>query len=820
MPMPMVNSRLQPVVSLLFVVLSFIVCIDGARAQAIDVDPSKIYEEQKPIVESYVQEANELARRVELNSDNDALLVQYRSQLEALASEVLKSAVTFRPRLQEINARLEQLGSPPGEGMPPEPDSIREERVELSNEKAQINTLIGEAESLSLRVNRMIEQINVLRRELFAATLWRRYDVSVAVSPEVLGELSAEGESLYRRTTSWLRFVVNFRMQSLLWATFFSLAAACVIFVGGRRLLGHLMERRIVSENLSYLSRLSVALWSTLLPTVALTVFFGLTYLLYQHFNILRDDIAQLLAGFFQVTLIVFFVERLCWAALSPRHESWRLAQVDTATATKLYWLAVFTAVITGLDYLLNVINEVLGSPLSLTVVKSLVATVIVGVLLILIGLVRPRRDAAESRRFRFSLLSYIFFGLGIVTIISAVLGYLGFARFISQQIVITGAIISTMYIGFQAAGALSAEDTFHNTSLGHYLRRTFRLEDGTLDQLGVAASIITYVLIGVIGLPLILLQWGFQWADITGWAYGIASQITIGSMSFSLIGILSGILVFIVGYFLTRGFQGWLDGSVLARGKVDPGVRNSIKTAVGYAGIALAAIIGISAAGINLSSLALVAGALSLGVGFGLQNIVSNFVSGLILLAERPFQAGDWIEAGAVTGTVKRINVRATEIETFQRQTVILPNSELINAAVGNWTHRNKLGRIEIRVGVAYGSDVRKVHDILMEIARSHPLVLKNPEPFVFFADFGASSLDFELRLYLSDVLNGLSVQNDIRFGIVDAFAREGIEIPFPQTDLHIRTDATAVQWKQLEPEATVGRTKRRKRPDPDDPN
>jgi small-conductance mechanosensitive channel len=290
------------------------------------------------------------------------------------------------------------------------------------------------------------------------------------------------------------------------------------------------------------------------------------------------------------------------------------------------------------------------------------------------------------------------------------------------------------------------------------------------------------------IGVPLVLLQWGFQWADITTWAHRLATNITVGTVSFSLVGIATGIVIFFVGYFVTRGFQGWLDGSVLSRGKVDAGLRNSIRTAVGYAGIALAALVGISAAGIDLSNLALVAGALSLGIGFGLQNIVSNFVSGLILLAERPFKAGDWIVAGAVSGTVKRISVRATEIETFQRQTVILPNSELINAAVGNWTHKNKLGRVEIKIGAAYGTDPRKVHGLLLDIARGHPMVLKNPEPFVFFANFGESSLDFEIRLFLADITSGLTVQNDIRFAIIEAFEREGIEIPFPQRDLNLK--------------------------------
>jgi small-conductance mechanosensitive channel len=273
--------------------------------------------------------------------------------------------------------------------------------------------------------------------------------------------------------------------------------------------------------------------------------------------------------------------------------------------------------------------------------------------------------------------------------------------------------------------------------------------------------------------------MWGFQPGDIQAWAYKLATGVQIGSVTISFLGILTGIVVFVIGYFLTRWFQGWLDGSVMARGKVDTGVRNSIRLGVGYAGVALAGLVGISAAGIDLSNLALVAGALSLGIGFGLQNVVSNFVSGLILLAERPFKVGDWIVAGDVSGTVRKISVRATEIETFQRQAVILPNSNLINNAVGNWTHRNKLGRIDIKVGVAYGSDVKRVHAILMDIARAHPMVLKNPEPFVLFANFGAAALEFEIRVFVADIMNGSVVQNDIRFAIFDVFEEEQVEIP-----------------------------------------
>lgn len=283
------------------------------------------------------------------------------------------------------------------------------------------------------------------------------------------------------------------------------------------------------------------------------------------------------------------------------------------------------------------------------------------------------------------------FFLLGGVTMVAAFLGYIGFARFLSAQIVFTGALLTTMYIGFLTARAIAEEGAFAKTIPGGRLRRRFDLDDAALDQIALVVSISINALVILVGVPLILFLWGFQIGDIRAWLYRLATGFQIGSFTFSPAGLLTGVLVFVTGYFLTRWFQGWLDGSVMARGRVDAGVGNSIRLATGYAGVALAGLVSISAAGIDLSNLALVAGALSLGIGFGLQNVVSNFISGLILLAERPFKVGDWIVAGPVSGTVKKISVRATEIETFQRQSVILPNSELINSAVGNWTHRNK---------------------------------------------------------------------------------------------------------------------------------
>src|SRR5690606_13280294 len=280
------------------------------------------------------------------------------------------------------------------------------------------------------------------------------------------------------------------------------------------------------------------------------------------------------------------------------------------------------------------------------------------------------------------------------------------------------------------------------------------------------------------IGIPLILLQWGFQWGDVGAWALGIAREIRIGSISFSLIGILTGLIVFLVGYFATRWFQSWLDGSVMARGRVDAGVRNSIRTVAGNAGLAVAALIAVSAAAINLSSLALIAGGVSLGIGFGLQNVVQNFVSGLILLAERPFKAGDWIETGGVSGIVKKISVRATEVETFQRQSIVVPNSSLINGNVGNWTLRNKLGRIDINVQTGYMADPRRVHAVLTEVISAHPSILKNPEPFVAFQNMSESVMVFDIYAFVADITSTGGIKNELRFQIVERFHAENIHL------------------------------------------
>ncbi|MEI7608989.1 MAG: mechanosensitive ion channel domain-containing protein, partial [Rhodospirillaceae bacterium] len=292
------------------------------------------------------------------------------------------------------------------------------------------------------------------------------------------------------------------------------------------------------------------------------------------------------------------------------------------------------------------------------------------------------------------------------------------------------------------------------------------------------AAGLVDLTLL-VIGLALLLPISGIAWTELVAWTTFVMRGVRIGEVTLSPADIASAVLLVIGIMAATRFLQRTLDDKVLEHLAVDRGVRNSIRTGIGYFGALLAIVTGFGTLGLSLSNLALIAGALSVGIGFGLQAIVSNFVAGLILLVERPIKVGDWIVIGEFEGVVKRISVRATEIQTFQFASVIIPNSELISKAVKNWTYKDKVGRIDIAVGVPYDCDLDRVRDILAACARSAPHVCANPPPRVEVRAFAPGQVALEVRCFVSEVNTYTIAATDLRLAILKTLREAGIELP-----------------------------------------
>lgn len=266
--------------------------------------------------------------------------------------------------------------------------------------------------------------------------------------------------------------------------------------------------------------------------------------------------------------------------------------------------------------------------------------------------------------------------------------------------------------------------------------------------------------------------------------------ELRLGDSALSLGGLIKLLALLALVLIFERIFRHLLVTRVLSRTKMEPPLRYAVGRFVGYLVFVLGFVLALNNVGINLSSLTVVASAVGIGLGFGLQNIVNNFFSGLIILAERPIAIGDRIEVGGVAGEVTKINMRSTVVVTNDNITIIVPNSDFISNPVTNWSHGDPKVRLRLPVGVAYGSDVQNLKRVLLEVAAQNSSVLKDPAPNLFFCGFGDSSLDFELGVWTVDMSrNPHRFRSDLYYAIEQALRDNQIEIPFPQRDLHIRS-------------------------------
>jgi small-conductance mechanosensitive channel len=381
---------------------------------------------------------------------------------------------------------------------------------------------------------------------------------------------------------------------------------------------------------------------------------------------------------------------------------------------------------------------------------------------------------------------------LGVIaSMILSVLGYINLgvfvARSMTRTLILLGYVLclrTLLRAGLRVA--TSAEN-----AVGRWLRRRLMLDDEGATRLVFWLTLGIDAAFGVLLLGMILVVWGMPGAVLQQVAELAVVGVDVGGFNLSLVNLGLALGVLVALFTGVRVFQRFLADRVLVQTRLELGVRDALATGVSYVGYVLAALITLSVLGLDVGNIALIFGALSVGIGFGLQHVVSNFVSGLILLIQRPIKTGDWIVVGDQQGYVRRISVISTEIQTFDAAAVIIPNSTMLSSQVINWHLHNKLGRVIVPVGVSYDSDPEHVREVLLACADKNPDILKRPAPQALFLNFGDSSLDFELRFFLREIDGLLRVSSEMRFAIKKAFRDAGIEIPYPQRDVHIRGPA-----------------------------
>ncbi|KIC48861.1 DUF3772 domain-containing protein [Tateyamaria sp. ANG-S1] len=711
--------------------------------------------------------------------------IRFENQLNANAS-----------RLQTLRDQIAALGPAPEEGQE-EPTEIANRRAELTEQRERLSTPRRTAEEAFSRANGIIAEIDGILRDRQTEELLNMgpWPVNPNNWPAALRHAQESLTALVAGTRqAWQNPSRRSSASDNLPLVLFLLAVGIVLLARSRHwteLLAVRIQRGGTGSSAGVASFV-VSLGQIILPMLGLFAFIRAvraTELFGPRGDLLLDGL--------EIFGLVLFFSRWLASRLFPQDDALRLSVAipDNRRGEGRVYAAILACVF-GLAVLLTGVSDFDRYDAGSDAVLHFPLVIVAGLVLVRLGWLLRRKVRERSTDLEqpvpygdrvAATIGRAVIAVGLLAPVLAASGFGAASKFLIYPTILTLALIGTVVL------------------LQGFVRDVYAaLRPGEGARESLVPTLVSFLLVLLAIIPLSLI-WGARVTDLTEVWAALRSGLTIGDVTISPGNFFTLIIVFTIGYVLTRAVQNALKTSVLPKTKLDPGGQVAIVSGLGYVGIFLAALIAITSAGIDLSSLAIVAGALSVGIGFGLQTIVSNFVSGIILLIERPISEGDWIEVGGQMGYVRSISVRSTRIETFDRTDVIVPNADLISGTVTNYTRGNTVGRVIVPVGVAYGTDTRRVERILKEIADAHPMALANPPPAVLFMGFGADSLDFEIRIILRDVNWMLAVKNEINHQINERFQQEGIEIPFAQRDVWLRNPEVLQPKVASVPEATT---------------
>jgi small-conductance mechanosensitive channel len=718
------------------------------------------------------------ARRAGLRTQ---ALTDLSQRLSPLRDQLRDKIADLEPRLAELDARLKGLGTAPAKDAPLEDSTIATERTRLNLQRADIDAAIRQAQLLQTRAEQLASLLSDRRRSAYAETLFRRSpnvidpyfwrDV-IAAAPDYAGRLvqrGADGIAHARDKGGSARMV----------SAGLALAGLCAFSFGLVRWWRRVNPvARVGTRYGNALAALLVFARSALVAPLAVFVVLELL----DQFELVPPVYDRIIRNLIFGVAIAALARAAALSVLAPDNPQRRLVAFDDAAAQWLSSHLIWGGRVFGTLIVLRAINRTIDPAQVIDdATRMLLAGAVAGLLVhLLIGRRETEEQEASARRIPgIRLLAWIVVAAIAIALLT---GYANLASFMAGRVVFTVTLIAALYLSLVVTDAVISRTLSAESPGGRRIARQLGIEPRSIGLIGKLTSGIVRVLFVLIVLALAIGRWEVAAADLFEAIKGAAFGIRIGDFTISLGAIFGAIVFFVVIIALTRLVQRWLEAEVMPHTAIEPSLQLSIVTILGYVGFILAIIVALGEIGIDPQKIALVAGALSVGIGFGLQSIVSNFVSGLILLAERPIRVGDQIVVKGDEGFVRRISVRATEIETFERASVIIPNSELITGVVKNWTHANTLGRLNVKVAVGYEVDAEKVMEILTACVAEHPGVLKQPPPTVLLTEFASTALTFELFCIVPNLGDRGRIKSEIHLAILRKFRAAGIDLSPPQ--------------------------------------
>lgn len=725
-------------------------------------------------------------------------------QLTQIQSALVQARQNYAAELDAVQKKLNALGTPP-EKPASEPAAIARQRKDFTtqadNNKAQIaqidlqNAKIDEINSLILKIRnrQLLDNILVKQSSIFhPQEFWQ----SLSKFADFVFDLVQSPLNWYQNLSAERQETVKNNILTVIIVMFGALIAGYLLSRYIKRWFGYKAD----IERPDYSQKVRAGIWMFIARGAIPAAIIG-AFLFWLKNNpfVNGDSFGLLLNTAARYLLYYYLTKAVVRVLFTPANEKWRIIEVSDECAKAISSSLIFSSAAICIVSFFQSLADHMNYDSSIIYSLKIFANAVKAFCVVLVGRralynnqtlsddeISEDTPVAElSTSSKVSL--FIAFAMGAAFLLS-LFGYIRLSEYIINRFIVSAIAIGIFYIIDKLLRGI-----FHRLLLFRFWVRTFRINRRTLVKTEFWFGLLLTPVIWIFAILALLAVWGVSVDLLLARVKSFLVGFNIGGIHISITSILLGLICFFIMLSLFKMLKNSFISGNLSKIEMSDGLRNSVVSSISFLGFIVSGLLAIAVMGGSLSSIAIIAGALSFGVGLGLQNMVSNLAAGMTILWERPIKIGDWVVINGQEGIVRQINMRSTELEAGDKSTIIIPNSDILSKSLVNYTYNGRSGRVAVKVGVGYESDIAQVRKALLEIAASNKNVLPNPAPAVSINNLGDSSLEFQLVCFTANVFNRGAIGDDLREKIINRFRELNITIPYPQQTVYLENSENA---------------------------